>query len=347
MVESIGLKPYTEDVKLLRPLAPWLNMKALRQIEQRVLELSQALDLRPTLEKAAEIGELLVEARSQVQHGQWAGWLARCGLRPRTAWDYIAVANAKVENRWPATRMTIKQFLDTVRRAKFAERRAERQAERQAAAGERGKLPSNVEFVQADCRKHLWPDHIDIIATDPPWTELDAYKWLAGFAAQRLRIGGLLLVQCATMHMPQVMNLMCAARLNYVWTMAIIYSETRTVRANGRFRATWSPILVFSRGDFTIPQSLSDGYTVRGGEKNLHDWQQPIEPWRYWLDRLARPGAVVADPFVGSGTIGCVCREYGLCFHGTELDKVAYRIARGRILSHEVQSPAPDDREGS
>jgi hypothetical protein len=307
-------------------------MKALRQIEQRVLELAQTLDLRPTLEKAAELGELLVEARSQVQHGEWAGWLSRCGLRSRTAWDYIAVANARAENRWPATKMTIKQFLDVVRKAKFAERRAERQVTRQTVADERGKLLSNIELVQADCKVHRWPNEIDIIATDPPWIDLDAYEWLAGFAAQRLKVGGLLLVQCATAHMPQVLNLMNAASLNYVWTLVVIYSEARTVRANGRFRATWSPILVFSRGDSTIRQSLSDGYTVRGGEKALHDWQQPLAPWRYWLDKLAQPGAVIADPFTGSGTIGCVCKEYGLRFCGTELDKNTYKIAKGRIV---------------
>ena len=317
-------------------------MHDLRQIEQRVLELAQALDLRPTLEKAAEIGELLAEARSQVRHGEWAGWLAKCGLRPRTAWDYVAVASAKAENRWPATKMTIKQFLDAVRKARFAERRAERQAIRRTIAEEQGELPSNIELVHADCKKHLWPDRIDLIASDPPWADLDAYEWLAKFAAQRLRVDGLLLVQCATIHLPRVLNLMNAARLNYVWTMAVIYSETRTVRANGRFRATWSPVLVFSRGDCTIRQSLSDGYTVRGGEKALHDLQQPLAPWCYWLHKLAQPGAVVADPLVGSGTIACVCKELGLKFHGTELDKETYRIAMGRVLAHDVQTTASD-----
>ena len=71
-------------------------MTEIQRIEQRVLELTSTFDMRPTLERAADIGDLLMEARSMIQHGEWADWLARLGLKRRTAWDYIAVAKAKV-----------------------------------------------------------------------------------------------------------------------------------------------------------------------------------------------------------------------------------------------------------
>lgn len=304
-------------------------MGNLKAIELRVLELAAALDLRPTLERAAEIGELLSEARSQVDHGHWAGWLSKVGLRPRTAWDYLAVANARAANRWPATKMTIKQFLTHLRRSSREQRLAERKMSRDAVAVEGEGLVAH-----SDCRGYNWPD-IDVIATDPPWKDLDAYRWLAEFGGHKLKDGGVLVVQCATANLNEVMRIL-SGRLNYVWTMALWYTNSHMVRPAGRFLPTWLPVLVYSKGKLRIRERLSDGYSVSRERKELHDWQQPIEPWRYWLSRLCSPGAVVADPFTGSGTIGCVCKELSLQFVGTEIDKESCRVARGRIKRHSV-----------
>src|SRR5262249_24571961 len=89
----------------------------------------------------------------------------------------------------------------------------------------------------------------------------------------------------------------------------------------------------------------SDTYTVPGirGKAELHDWQQPQEPISHWVGRLTRPGDVVADPFVGSGTVAVACREHGRKFVGTEIDKKAFRVARGR-LAGEVPVPANNEK---
>ena len=70
-------------------------MTDLQQIESRLLELTSTFGLRPTLDRAADIGDLLIEARSMVRHGEWAGWLTRLGVHRRTAWDHMAVANTR------------------------------------------------------------------------------------------------------------------------------------------------------------------------------------------------------------------------------------------------------------
>src|ERR1700722_19228043 len=118
-------------------------MTDIDKIERRLLELTGTFDLRPTIEKAADIGELLIEARSLVQHGAGADWLSRFGLHRRTAWDYIAVARLKGEVVWPATQMTIKGFIRYIRRAKHAQRETEREEAREKARRVRGELPDN------------------------------------------------------------------------------------------------------------------------------------------------------------------------------------------------------------
>jgi hypothetical protein len=47
-------------------------MSELQRLERRLLELTGTFDLRPTIEKAADIGDLLIEARSMIRHGVWA-----------------------------------------------------------------------------------------------------------------------------------------------------------------------------------------------------------------------------------------------------------------------------------
>jgi hypothetical protein len=171
-----------------------------------------------------------------------------------------------------------------------------------------------------------------LIVADPPWSDPAHYEWLAPWAAQHLREGGLALIQCGQHLLPEVLAIL-GARLAYVWTMSIAYSESSGVIARGRFRSVWKPVLAFSRGEAAIPETVSDTYYlhVAGTAKALHAWEQPMAPWRYWLSRLAMPGKLVADPYAGSGTIALVCHDLGLRYVGTEVDEKTYRVARGRI----------------
>jgi site-specific DNA-methyltransferase (adenine-specific) len=46
---------------------------------------------------------------------------------------------------------------------------------------------------------------------------------------------------------------------------------------------------------------------------------------------VTRPGALVLDPFAGSGTTGCACALEGRRFVGCEIDERYAEIARARI----------------
>lgn len=266
-------------------------MTELQRIEMRLREQTGTFDLRPTLEKAAEIGDLLIEARSQVRHGDWDNWLARLRLPRRTAWDYIAVAKARDGNVWPATPMTIKAFLAWVRRAKYAGREAERAQAREEARQALGDLPDNIVLTHADCREYAWPTPLDLIVADPPWDDTAHYEWLASWAGGHLREGGLALVQASHHLLPGVMSIL-GASLTYIWTMSLVYSESRTTVANGRFRTAWRPVLVYGRGTCLSPKACPTptSYTAWG------------------LRRSTTPGSSRSPPG-GTGCRGCRGRE--------------------------------------
>jgi hypothetical protein len=57
-----------------------------------------AAALRDSIKHAIAAGELLLEAKEQVPHGQWLPWLREnCGVSPRSAQGYLRLANHRGE----------------------------------------------------------------------------------------------------------------------------------------------------------------------------------------------------------------------------------------------------------
>ena len=310
-------------------------MNDLQRIEMQILDLQSSLNLRPSLERAADLGDLLWEGKKHVQHGDFKPWVVRMGIKYRTGYDWMVLARERESGKmWPATSstVTIKSFLEVVRRARRNQQRADRAQARLEASRVQGPLGDDIILAHSDCREYPWPSEIQIAVLDPPWNCLDSYRWAAGWAAEHLREGGLALVQAFQQNLPEVMEIL-SARLSYRWIMSFVYSFG--AKPNGAFSSTWRPVLVYSRGRADIPEPVCDGYQMAGigCDKRHHEWEQPAAPWRYWLGKLARPGALVADPYAGSAVIGVVCKELGLRYVGTEIDRAHSEVARGRLAT--------------
>jgi hypothetical protein len=197
--------------------------------------------------------------------------------------------------------------------------------------------------VRADCRRYRWPERLDVVATDPPWRDKTAYRWLAQFAAKRLREGGLCLVQCGTASIAEVVQVMIAGGLRYNWTLALTYATAFSLRCSPLATA-WRPVLLFTRGVWNHQGlgRVSDTLTVKKTGKPLHEWEQPLWPWIKWLEALTRPGEVIGDPYAGAGTIGAALKSVGgRRFIGTEIDASNAKIATVRLGSIE-EGQMPD-----
>ncbi len=68
-------------------------------------------------------------------------------------------------------------------------------------------------------------------------------------------------------------------------------------------------------------------------EKRCHPTQKPQPVMRWVLDNYSIVSDLILDPFMGSGTTGCACRERGNKFIGIEIDKGYYEIAKKRIAN--------------
>ncbi len=62
-----------------------------------------------------------------------------------------------------------------------------------------------------------------------------------------------------------------------------------------------------------------------------HPTQKPIELMEYIIENYTKPGDIILDPFMGSGTTGVACKNLNRSFIGIELDKTYFELAKERI----------------
>jgi DNA modification methylase len=80
----------------------------------------------------------------------------------------------------------------------------------------------------------------------------------------------------------------------------------------------------------SLPKTI-DHMTYNRREKDMHDWQQPEEPFKYVIERFTKVGDYVLDPMAGSGTVLKVCKDLKRKCIGIDQDKECVEIMRGRI----------------
>jgi adenine-specific DNA-methyltransferase len=68
-----------------------------------------------------------------------------------------------------------------------------------------------------------------------------------------------------------------------------------------------------------------------------HPCEKPQELLRHIITASSKPGAVVLDAFMGTGSTGVACTELGRSFIGIELDSGYCETARKRITEHQTK----------
>jgi len=102
---------------------------------------------------------------------------------------------------------------------------------------------------------------------------------------------------------------------------------TRDWRAGGLLSQT-KPVVIFRHA--TKLPAVTNTVLVNHVEKELHAWQQPLSAMRL-VARLSIRGALVVDPFVGTGTTGVAALALGRRFLGCDIDAGIVPVARARL----------------
>jgi len=199
-----------------------------------------------------------------------------------------------------------------------------------------GELQLNtVHLVAVENLSDLLPsDSIDMIFTDPPYSEADlvCYEGLGKLALQVLRPGRYCAIYCGKMFLPEIFHIM-ASYLDYIWTFAIFHPFSQARINKYELFENWRPLVLFKKpGDFQQTGWVQD--VVRGKrDKELYDWQQDMEAPLQYIPIYTKPGEIVLDPFVGSGTIPIACQQLNRHYIAFDDNPETIKIAIARVDS--------------
>lgn len=195
----------------------------------------------------------------------------------------------------------------------------------------------NIKVFNCDFRhlgNRIAPGSVDFAVVDPPWGN--------DFAEQRrpfaetifsvLKADGILACYTGVAHMPEFIDVFREAGLKYEWTI-VGKRRVSSARQRNLLINRWVPIVVCRKGRFRAASPLNDMLETSERDKTLHAWQQPLDEAAALVRALSRPGALIADLCVGSGTTPAAVALVGegRRFQGCEADARLVEAARSRV----------------
>jgi len=182
-----------------------------------------------------------------------------------------------------------------------------------------------------------YPDnYFDLVLTDPPYgvgidygiyddTEENWYNLMDAFIPEARRIGSMVVLPtCQIKRMGWIYK-----HHEPNWLIAWYKGSPGTAGYIG-FN-DWEPLLVYGKNKGV---SMHDHFYC-GPEpfRNGHPCPKPVG-WATWLiERMTKPGDIVLDPFLGSGTTLLACRMTDRNCVGFELNPEYDSIIRDRCMS--------------
>jgi hypothetical protein len=331
---------------------------------------------RETVGGILGVGQLLAQARGQLQDGDWGrltGRSARKSMLPfgtRTAERLINVFNdlriATHASHMPPYWMTLyaihkltdKEFDDALDDGVVhpeCERKDIRDFLRERRLGALRLAASSIQpnFTTHHCAiEDVTPDMLPdasspAIITDPPYLEknLPLFSHLAKFAGRVLIPGGWCVVMAGTMFLPQVLERL-SQTLRYRWQFVVTTPGGGHSRIGSlKIFQAYKPVLLFQKPPLAKirewgPDLLSSPFEEQ--QNPLHNWQQSEAVFTSLVDRFSVPGDLVVDPFAGSGTTGRAASRLGRQFWGCDVDpKCSRRGCDGAGLGVAGVIPGP------
>ncbi len=186
----------------------------------------------------------------------------------------------------------------------------------------------------------LEADSVDLIVTDPPYDDasLALFSDLGSLASRVLRPGRLLVCYAGSLRLPEAISRL-SEHLDYVWTAVVVQPGRHSIIRSRMIRSGHRSVLIFSNGNYQPGGWIFD--TVVSDvvpAKRLHPWEQSVGPVQSLVEHCSRPGDLVFDPMMGSGTTGIASLRAGRRFTGCDVDPRSARTAIERLRAEDGRS---------
>ena len=197
-------------------------------------------------------------------------------------------------------------------------------------------IPANIELHQCDFRNlPVKPGTVDLILTDVVWGigAKDDWLALAECAKKWLKPEGLFVSLIGSMTMPDFLDAV-RKHLNYQHTGSMVYPIPRPMMSGDVFEQ-WRPFVIASRMPEKLHLGIVDTLFPKEADKQYDDWQQPLSVAAYLTKELSKPGALIVDPHLGTGTNSVACNliAEGRRFIGCDIEERKVKIARHRLAT--------------
>jgi DNA modification methylase len=187
---------------------------------------------------------------------------------------------------------------------------------------------------------------VDWIIGDLPYAEeyLPLYEDLARCAVRWLKPGGSAVLMCGLAYLPEIIDGLRRGGLTYHWPHAYVTPNANSQEHQRRIHGHWKALVHFTKGEYAGPwvrDVITAGPDV--GDKALHKWGQSEAGFMDIIRNFSKPGDVILDPAMGSGTTGAAAMRLGRYFIGVEIDQDTFNIAKARIAAavEELNKPRP------
>src|SRR6187455_3426630 len=124
-----------------------------------------------------------------------------------------------------------------------------------------------------------------------------------------------------------------AERVGFKFWKPLVWDK-RTIGMGYHYRARYEFILFFEKGkrrlnDLGVADIIVESRIHRG-----YPAEKPVRVSEVLINQSTQPGDVVADPFMGSGSVGVAAVKNGRRFIGTDLNPEAVELTGQRLRQH-------------
>jgi site-specific DNA-methyltransferase (adenine-specific) len=202
----------------------------------------------------------------------------------------------------------------------------------------------------------LPPESVDLLITDPAYESLEKHRaigtttrlkhskassndWFSVFP--NARFGELFAETYRVLRPDTHFYLLCdaetmfvakpeAERAGFRFWKPLVWDK-RTIGMGYHYRARYEFVLFFEKGkrrlnDLGVADVISVPRVHRG-----YPAEKPAELSQVLINQSSQPGETVADPFMGSGSVGIAAVRLGRRFLGNDLNPDAVRLAAARL----------------
>ena len=195
-------------------------------------------------------------------------------------------------------------------------------------------------------------DSVDLVVTDPPYGIEYRSGWRREKYGTIIGDNGLQFLDETCREFERVMKPNTAVYMFCSWHRIDEFKQTferyfklkniliwvKNAHGSGDLRGSYSPkyemVLFGSKGRSLLRGKRMEDvlqYDRVSGSKSIHATQKPVKLLKAFIENSSDPGAIVLDPFLGSGSTAVAAVELGRHYIGYELSPEYFDIACKRI----------------